>query len=170
MLSDYTPNDFSKVLVAELIEDAIAANYNKVQVVSSVSNIGNIRVTDNDSFHSTKVWIFRLYISESARNRESSRSYSVRTYERIVFFLFTLMYELVYIDLLNYWCLISSLKYCLWLIYLSSVPNNPLIFRWLHGFVIFGKRSYLMSMWFSHDSSTVSHIYYVDVLVYTHNH
>ena len=53
MLSDYTPNDLSKVLVAEFIEDAIAANYNKVQVVSSVSNIGNIRVTDNNSFHST---------------------------------------------------------------------------------------------------------------------
>lgn len=136
VLFNDVPNKLAYLFCAKLIKDTVASKYNKVKVGSSILKIGYIWVTDDNSWHSTKVWMLGLNITKSSGHRESPWSHSIRPNERVICVLVCYGYKLIYRHLLYHRSRIISLEDSLRLINSSAVRNDSFILAWVHWFMI----------------------------------
>jgi len=136
VLLDDIPNKLAYFFGAKLVKNTIAAKDNKIEILTSIFKVHNIRVANNHTWHTSKVWVFGLDITKSPRNRETAGGHPIGTYEWVIKILVCHSYKLIDSHLLDHGGRIISLKYRLRLIDSPAVRNNSFIFTWIHWFMI----------------------------------
>ena len=153
LFCDSIPYFVHTISIVETLEDAVATNHDKIEVVLYFER-GDVRFTNDYIWVATVLGPFGFNVTKCFRNTKPSREHSKRSLHVHVFLTW----------------LSRSLRKCLRSIYLAACSLDSDLFKFIVRLVISREDANLLSWVNAHEGSRVANIDNIDHIIYYHDH